>query len=428
MSQQKGVKTIQQSRRRVRQLPNSVLMPMPLGGGAPSSSARGHGNDANVADLKREKLVPMGVSASSSSSSSSSDPDGYRSNVTIFPPLTSSFFKELFYDSAIGRNLVLVALGLVLYIVVSLPSTRQGIIDAGTDPDDARQMYFRPRNVYALLTAKIRSARETQALASLAVSAPVAVKDGPMEFLVFVAQAAEATQKDSAATLTAPTSSSSSSSSATTFDPFDAAHMDQELVVTAVDPKHTLVLNKYNTVDGHALLVTDSYQDQASPLTYEDLEAWYWCLDQIGAVGFYNSAPAAGASQRHKHMQLIPLTTVAALRPQDPPPVHSLPVDDIVMPKITSGEWVPYTPHGQIRYGAAASADVYSGTTSPYTMYIPATAEEQVKAAAARTSVVSGQFYTVEAYGFRHSLAVLMDPVAWKELNQRIDPAYRMPR
>ena len=99
---------------------------------------------------------------------------------------------------------------------------------------------------------------------------------------------------------------------------------------------------------------------------------------QLGAVGFYNSAPAAGASQRHKHMQLIPLVTIAALRPPTPPRAHALPIDDTIMPKITSGEWVPYTPHGQIRYGAAASTDTYSGSTSPYMMYVPATAEEQV--------------------------------------------------
>ena len=134
-----------------------------------------------ASDLRREKLVPMGVEASST------DVDSYRS-VTVFPPLTSSFFKELLFDSAVGRNIVLVMLGLILYVLVSLPSTRQGIIDAGTDPDDTRQMYFRPRNLYALLTTKIRSAQESHAMSSLAVSAPAAVQDGPLEFLVFVAQ------------------------------------------------------------------------------------------------------------------------------------------------------------------------------------------------------------------------------------------------
>ena len=33
-----------------------------------------------------------------------------------------------------------------------------------------------------------------------------------------------------------------------------------------------------------------------------------------GAVGFYNAGARAGASQRHKHLQLIPTRALAALR------------------------------------------------------------------------------------------------------------------
>lgn len=267
--------------------------------------------------------------------------------MTVFPPLTSNFYKEMLYESPMGRAMVLVVLGLILFVLVSMPSTREELIEAGLDPDDARQMYFRPNNLYSLLQTQMKSARENSALSSLSISTPHYIVDESIEFLVFVAQKAESSLKGKSATLIDPVSTSSSSSSnnanvAVPADPFDKQNIDSRLVVTPIAPLHTLVLNKFNTVDGHALLVTDEFHEQSSPLTYQDLEAWYWCIDQIGAVGFYNSALIAGASQRHKHMQLVPLATVAGLRDQSPPSSstirreYALPVDDVIMPKILS--------------------------------------------------------------------------------------------
>ena len=66
-----------------------------------------------------------------------------------------------------------------------------------------------------------------------------------------------------------------------------------------------------------ALLVTNEWQAQAVPLSSDDLEAWAWTLDQTSSVGFYNSDRAAGASQTHKHMQIVPMQTIAALRGAD---------------------------------------------------------------------------------------------------------------
>ena len=66
-----------------------------------------------------------------------------------------------------------------------------------------------------------------------------------------------------------------------------------------------------------ALLVTNEWQAQAVPLSSNDLEAWAWTLDQTSSVGFYNSDRAAGASQTHKHMQIVPMQTIAVLRGAD---------------------------------------------------------------------------------------------------------------
>ena len=261
-------------------------------------------------DLSREKMKPMGIA-----SDIDEDVDNVRST-TIFPPITSQFFKQAMLDSQVGRTIILCALGLILYILVSLPQTHQALNGSEMDPNDAQHMYFRPRNLYSLLQKRIVSAKETAALSSLTVSAPTYVLDKEIEFMIFVSETDTSSMKDKTTTLTeedSPVSSSSGSSSSSSsssvtassaVDPFDKIHLDQRLVVTEVEPLHTLVLNKFNTVEGHTLLITNDYQFQGTPLSYTDLEAWYWCIDQIGGVGFYNSALVAGASQRHKHMQV----------------------------------------------------------------------------------------------------------------------------
>lgn len=57
-------------------------------------------------------------------------------------------------------------------------------------------------------------------------------------------------------------------------------------------------------------MISDYFEEQSSLLNARDLDAWYFCVSSIGAIGFYNSDMDAGASQRHRHMQLIPLDEV----------------------------------------------------------------------------------------------------------------------
>lgn len=234
-------------------------------------------------DMSREKMKPMGIA-----SGLDEDIDTVRST-TIFPPITSQFFKQAILDSQVGRTITLCALGLLLYILVSLPQTHEALNGNGVDPNDAQHIYFRPRNLYSLLQKRIALAKESAALSSLTVPAPTFVVDKEIEFMIFVAQTETSAIKDKTTTLpdesAAVTSSSSRSSiNPSSVDPFDKANLDQRLVVTEVEPLHTLLLNKFNSVEGHALLITNDYQYQGTPLTYTDLEAWYWCIDQVGAT------------------------------------------------------------------------------------------------------------------------------------------------
>lgn len=89
-------------------------------------------------------------------------------------------------------------------------------------------------------------------------------------------------------------------------DPF--LPYDPDLFVAEISPTHVALLNEFNVVDHHLLVVTRSFEDQEMPLTCEDCAALLIGLAEIDGLAFYNAGRAAGASQRHKHLQLIPLS------------------------------------------------------------------------------------------------------------------------
>jgi ATP adenylyltransferase len=96
---------------------------------------------------------------------------------------------------------------------------------------------------------------------------------------------------------------------------------EQALFVADVSETHVAILNKFNVVDHHLLIVTRAFEDQRALLTLRDFEAWWRCLGEYESLGFYNGGTEAGASQPHKHLQLVPLP----LAPQGPPiPIEPL--------------------------------------------------------------------------------------------------------
>lgn len=116
------------------------------------------------------------------------------------------------------------------------------------------------------------------------------------------------------------------------FNPF--ADPDPALLVGArlsgPAAHHTLVLNKFAVVPGHFLLITDDFRPQTHLLEAADLEAAYACVrayrqdDDAGGgpdgdksssselFVFFNSGPHSGASQPHRHLQLLPVESMKA--------------------------------------------------------------------------------------------------------------------
>ncbi|OCQ97801.1 phosphorylase [Nostoc sp. MBR 210] len=89
------------------------------------------------------------------------------------------------------------------------------------------------------------------------------------------------------------------------FNPF--LPYEQDLFVADISDTHVCILNKFNVVDYHLLLITRAFEEQESLLTPEDFAALLACLADFDGLAFYNSGKIAGASQRHKHLQIVPL-------------------------------------------------------------------------------------------------------------------------
>jgi ATP adenylyltransferase len=81
---------------------------------------------------------------------------------------------------------------------------------------------------------------------------------------------------------------------------------ERELHVADLSPTHVCLLNKYPVLPHHALLVTREFEDQEQLLTRNDFDASWRALAEMDGLVFYNAGELAGASQRHRHLQLVP--------------------------------------------------------------------------------------------------------------------------
>ncbi|XPM60251.2 MAG: ATP adenylyltransferase family protein [Leptolyngbya sp. IPPAS B-1204] len=134
------------------------------------------------------------------------------------------------------------------------------------------------------------------------------------------------------------------------FNPF--LPYDPDLFVADLSSTHVCLLNKYNVVDHHLLLITREFEEQESLLTQPDFEALWLGLAEIDGMGFYNSGKTAGASQRHKHLQLVPLPLI--------PDGDRIPIEPALMTatwpsEIGSSTDLPFR-HAVIRLDGAASS------------------------------------------------------------------------
>ncbi|KAK4160637.1 inositol phospholipid synthesis protein Scs3p [Cladorrhinum sp. PSN259] len=98
------------------------------------------------------------------------------------------------------------------------------------------------------------------------------------------------------------------------FDPFD--NPAKAMLITPLGEGHNLVLNKFAIVPEHFILTTKEWKEQEDLLEAQDLEAAYACIKAFeehddGKGGgkelyvFFNSGKGSGASQPHRHLQML---------------------------------------------------------------------------------------------------------------------------
>jgi ATP adenylyltransferase len=127
---------------------------------------------------------------------------------------------------------------------------------------------------------------------------------------------------------------------------------EEDLIVADVTDTHVAVLNKFNVVEHHLLIVTRQFEDQEMLLTLKDFEALWLCMAEYDGLGFYNGGREAGASQQHKHLQVVPLP----LAPEGP----AVPIEPLLAEAPPSGTGtIPGLPFlhsfARLDRGAAAS-------------------------------------------------------------------------
>ncbi|PBK58849.1 hypothetical protein ARMSODRAFT_946017 [Armillaria solidipes] len=89
------------------------------------------------------------------------------------------------------------------------------------------------------------------------------------------------------------------------------------------EEEYVVLMNKYSILRGHFLLVTKEFKSQSLPLVPDDLVQTYALLTAAykarqNMFAFYNCGDLSGASQPHKHIQLI------TVEDDDGPPIEAL--------------------------------------------------------------------------------------------------------
>ncbi len=152
-----------------------------------------------------------------------------------------------------------------------------------------------PGTLWPRVAAVTAAAQASGALLSVPTTS-FALRDQGIDFAVRIV--AQLARKPASAAATAPAGMPRRNP----FLPYDP-----ELFVADLPPHHVCLLNKYNVVDRHLLVVTREFEGQQTLLTRDDFQALAVVMGEGPGVGFYNSGPAAGASQPHKHLQWVPV-------------------------------------------------------------------------------------------------------------------------
>jgi len=98
-------------------------------------------------------------------------------------------------------------------------------------------------------------------------------------------------------------------------NPFKPWELDLE--IDNIGDKHQLILNKYPVQKGHILLITNDWRPQNGWLEKDDWLAIKKVNMDTSGLWFFNSCKEAGASQPHRHIQLLRRDPKEEICPRD---------------------------------------------------------------------------------------------------------------
>ena len=202
-----------------------------------------------------------------------------------------------------------------------------------------QEILLKPGTLWTRIQEQTRHGLECGALQSIATDYEF-VEDNGVNFLVRVLT--NLTRKDEA-----KKKQDKAAKKGKDFNPF--LPYEEDLFVSDISQTHLCLLNKFNVVENHLLIVTREFEEQDSLLNWQDFQAMWACLAEIDGLVFYNGGKIAGASQKHKHLQLVPT-------PLAPNQTESIPIASLFASAVFEGDIgrVPNLPfvHGFCRFDA----------------------------------------------------------------------------
>ncbi|CAI5711068.1 unnamed protein product [Peronospora destructor] len=127
-------------------------------------------------------------------------------------------------------------------------------------------------------------------------------------------------------------------------DPFAKKNLEPDLFVTQLHGTHNLVLNKFSIVDEHVVLATVEFAPQEQPLKAADFRAMWTATKGLDAFAFFNCGYESGASQPHKHMQLMTYSSIKEITGLDMPPLLQFIDHKLREYPISETVWLPELP------------------------------------------------------------------------------------
>lgn len=162
------------------------------------------------------------------------------------------------------------------------------------------ELILKPGLLWEMVKERTEQAKRSQALQSIPTEWQL-VEDQGISFLVRVLSALARKEK-------ARKQQTQQAKKGQPVNPF--LPCERALFVTDISETHFCLLNKFNVVDHHLLIITKAFEPQENWLNLQDFQAILTSLQEVEGLAFYNGGKNAGASQPHKHLQLVPFPLI----------------------------------------------------------------------------------------------------------------------